>query len=87
MNQTQANQAVKDLLKNPSAEVFFDEESPLYPYLVAIKTPAGELGVVASGQNWSDAVEKAKLWKASEEEMSMDRLPAIEIRKREISSP
>jgi hypothetical protein len=62
MNATEATIAARRLLEDSSAEAFYDEGSVLHPYLIAVKTPQGELGVIASGRSYTDALAKAELW-------------------------
>jgi hypothetical protein len=63
MNQREASLQAKKILRNRSATAFEDQESPLFPYLIAIKTPSGEMGVIATGLSYSDALRKARDWK------------------------
>ena len=64
MTQTEATAAAKTLLSNQTALAFYDEDSVLLPYLIGIDTPSGELGVVATGHTYEDALDKAKIWLA-----------------------
>jgi len=62
MTESEATKRAQTILGNDTAVAFYDEDSPMYPYLVAIDTPTGELGVIASGRNYPDALDKAQLW-------------------------
>lgn len=64
MTETEATNRAKTILNNETAVAFYDAESPMYPYLVAIETPTGETGVIASGRNYADALDKAQLWQS-----------------------
>jgi len=64
MTEEQATAQARKLLSDKTAVAFYDAESPLYPYLIAIATPSGELGVIATGKNYPDALDKAALWQA-----------------------
>ncbi len=67
MTQQEATIAAQKLLQNPTATAFYDAESVLLPYLIAIETPSGELGVISSGHTYPDALEKAKVWLAMQQ--------------------
>jgi hypothetical protein len=63
MTEQEATLQAQSLLRNKTAIAIHDEDAPVFPYLIALRTPSGEMGVIASGRSFPEALTKARLWK------------------------